>query len=51
MRVCKKAPKEGLNGGTSITLNTYFLALYTGGVGGFGGYASKEIGGSVLVGV
>ena len=38
IKVCKKAQNAGLNGGTSITLNTFFwLCIREGGGVGVGG--------------
>jgi len=55
IKVCKKASKEGLNGGTLITLNTFFwLCIREQGEDFFflgGGGVSKENGGLVLLAV
>ena len=51
IKVCKKAQKAGLNGGTSITLNPFFGSVYGRGGEELGGGVSKEIGGSVLLAV
>ena len=52
IKVCKKAQKAGLNGGTSITLNPFFGSVYgRGGEELGGGGVPKEIGGSVLLAV
>ena len=42
IKVCKKAQKAGLNGGTSITLNPFFGSVY--------GRGGEELGGGCLQG-
>ena len=45
IKVCKKAQKAGLNGGTSITLNPFFSSVYGSGgeeLGGGGGVSPRK---------
>ena len=49
IKVCKKAQNAGLNGGTSITLNTFFwLCIREGGGVGVGGGGGVSPGKSVV---